>query len=80
MVIFSDTFTTFGKKYYYDFTTFLLVIDYDKNNIMTSQKRPDDAEISRLLHETSDEEIQESDSETEDNLLEDEVQSDAEDF
>lgn len=47
---------------------------------MTSQKRPDDAEMSRLLHETSDEEIQESDSETEDNLLEDEVQSDAEDY
>lgn len=46
---------------------------------MTSQKHQDDAEISRLLHETSDEEIQESDSETEDNLLEDEVQSDAED-
>lgn len=46
---------------------------------MTSQIDIGDAEISRLLHETSDEEIQGSDSETEDNLLEDEVQSDAED-
>lgn len=40
---------------------------------MTSQIDIGDAEISRLLHETSDEEIQGSDSETEDNLLEDEV-------
>ncbi|KAJ8712831.1 hypothetical protein PYW08_008135 [Mythimna loreyi] len=47
---------------------------------MTSRKRGDDAEISRLFHETGDEEIQGSDSETEDNLLEDEVQSDAEDY
>lgn len=46
---------------------------------MTSQIDIGDAEISRLLHETSDEKIQGSDSETEDNLLEDEVQSDAED-
>lgn len=46
---------------------------------MTSQIDIGGAEISRLLHETSNEEIQGSDSETEDNLLEDEVQSDAED-
>lgn len=45
---------------------------------MSSRIHVDDAEISRLLHETSDEEIEGSDSETEDNLLEDEVQSDAE--
>ena len=46
---------------------------------MTSHNRINDAEISRLSHETSDAETQGSDSETEDNLLEDDVQSDAKD-
>ncbi|KAG6438978.1 hypothetical protein O3G_MSEX000379 [Manduca sexta] len=46
---------------------------------MTSQKRLEDLEIYRLLQEQSDEESQESNSEFEDNLLEDEVQSDVED-
>lgn len=47
---------------------------------MTSRNRADDAATCRLLRETSDEEIEVSDSETDDCLLEDEVQSDAEDF
>lgn len=58
---------------------FLLVIGHDKNNIMTSRNCADDAAICRLLLETSDDEIEGSGSETEDCLLEDEVQSDAED-
>ncbi|CAK1585014.1 unnamed protein product [Parnassius mnemosyne] len=47
---------------------------------MTSRIRADDAEISRLLNETSDEEIQVSDSENEDNLLKDDLQTDTEDY
>ncbi|GBP79332.1 hypothetical protein EVAR_99555_1 [Eumeta japonica] len=55
-------------------------LGHDKNNIMMSRIPVDDTEISRSLHNTSDGEIQESDSETEDDLLEDEVHSDAEDY
>lgn len=47
---------------------------------MTSQIRTNYAEISRLLRDTSDKEIQGLDSEIENNLLEDEVQSDTKDF
>lgn len=46
---------------------------------MASHTRLTDAEIYRLLHDQSDEECQGSNSESEDNLLEDDVQSDAED-
>ncbi|GBP22717.1 hypothetical protein EVAR_13999_1 [Eumeta japonica] len=46
---------------------------------MASHRRIEDGEISRLLLETSDEETLESDSEIEDTLLQDDVQSDGED-
>ncbi|GBP36099.1 hypothetical protein EVAR_93792_1 [Eumeta japonica] len=46
---------------------------------MASHRRIKDSEISRLLLEASDEETLESDSEIEDTLLQDDVQSDGED-
>lgn len=47
---------------------------------MTSQSFVKDAEITRLLQELSDEEVEGSDSERDDNMLQDDVQSDVEDY
>lgn len=46
---------------------------------MTSRIRLNEAEITKFLQELCDEEIEGSDSEIEDNLIEDDVQSDIED-
>lgn len=46
---------------------------------MTSQGFVKHAEISQLLQELSDEEVEGSDSERDDNMLQDDVQSDVED-